>query len=371
VPKIERALTLARAANFPAMEADILRELGLSYCNVRGDYAAARTYLEEALRIYRETGDRMGEGRTLNALGVAAAEQGDYDRSRSYSEQGRRLCCETGNHMEEVWGIAGLGRAFLLQGDYTQAQADLKQALHAFRQMDHVYGQMFALWYLAFRDIQLGDYDRARDRSEQHLRLAQESLGWVYSSYTLISLLFHQLGDDEVAHDRAQQALLIALNDGNPAHRGDCLTLLGQALVGLGQLPEATDAYRQALDLRRELGQSHLVPEPLTGLARVALARGEMAQALAHVEEILSYLEAHPTLDGAYEPLRIYLTCHQILRAVEDPRAEEILDAAYRLLQERATKIDDEDLRRSYLENVAAHREIVATWKAQYPPSAQ
>ena len=33
------------------------------------------------------------------------------------------------------------------------------------------------------------------------------------------------------------------------------------------------------------------------------------------------------------------------------------------LLQERAATIEDEALRRSYLENVAAHREIVALWE--------
>ena len=37
-----------------------------------------------------------------------------------------------------------------------------------------------------------------------------------------------------------------------------------------------------------------------------------------------------------------------------------LLAAAHSLLQERAGRIDDEALRRSYLENVAANREIAA-----------
>jgi hypothetical protein len=77
------------------------------------------------------------------------------------------------------------------------------------------------------------------------------------------------------------------------------------------------------------------------------------------VETILEQMRARPTLDGTDEPLRVYLTCYRVLSASQDPRAGEVLDAAYRLLQERATHIDDEDLRRSFLENVAAHREIV------------
>ena len=43
---------------------------------------------------------------------------------------------------------------------------------------------------------------------------------------------------------------------------------------------------------------------------------------------------------------------------------EEVLVQGYRLMQERADKIDDPSLRRSYLEHVAAHHEIAAANEA-------
>jgi hypothetical protein len=69
----------------------------------------------------------------------------------------------------------------------------------------------------------------------------------------------------------------------------------------------------------------------------------------------LEFLE-HGSLDGTEEPLRIYLTCYRGLKSNQDPRDEEILDTAHALLQERAAKIDDEKLRRSFLEDVVASR---------------
>jgi hypothetical protein len=80
------------------------------------------------------------------------------------------------------------------------------------------------------------------------------------------------------------------------------------------------------------------------------------------VEEILAYLD-HGTLAGTDEPLRIYLTCYQILQANRDPRGDEILVTAHTQLQERATQIEDETLQRSFFENIAAHREIVAAYR--------
>ena len=133
---------------------------------------------------------------------------------------------------------------------------------------------------------------------------------------------------------------------------------LGQAHQTRQSLPEAADAYRQALALRRELGQPHLVTEPLAGLARVCLIQGNPIEAQALVEEILGHLESH-TLEGTEEPIRVYLTCYRVLTVNQDSRARELLDKAHTLLQERAGKIGDEEMRRSYLENVCAHYEIV------------
>jgi hypothetical protein len=99
--------------------------------------------------------------------------------------------------------------------------------------------------------------------------------------------------------------------------------------------------------------------EPLAGLARVSLAQGDLARALAYIEQILSYLDGS-TLYGTAEPLRIYLTCYQVLDAVGDPRARAILTTAYQLLQEQTAKISDRDLRDSFLKNVPAHREILS-----------
>ena len=98
--------------------------------------------------------------------------------------------------------------------------------------------------------------------------------------------------------------------------------------------------------------------EPLAGLARVCLIQENPIEAQALVDGILGHLESH-TLEGTEEPVRVYLTCYRVLTANQDLRAGELLDTAHRLLQERAAKIGDEEMRRSYLENVPAHREIV------------
>ena len=93
-------------------------------------------------------------------------------------------------------------------------------------------------------------------------------------------------------------------------------------------------------------------------LAHVALAQNDRTAALAYVEEILAYLQIG-SLAGADAPFRVYLTCYHVLQAHSDSRAPTILQLAHELLQTRAATIGDERLRRLFLENVPAHRELV------------
>ncbi len=357
--QLERALDLARATRSRRVEAGALFNLGW-VCWHLGDYGASGDYFRRALSIYREIGDRQGESAALRQIGVIAQVCHNYTEARTYYEQTLALCREIGERHCEAIALSNLGLACTQQGDYAEAGAYYERALQIGRELGSRRTEGVALINLGYALDQQGDYAGARIHYEQSLRIYREIGDRQSESLTLacLGLLAHHLGDDEMARERCLQALRIAREIGNRRVEGYVLTRLGHALAGLGRLAEAAEIYRQALTLQRELGQANLAMEPLAGLARVALAQGDVAQAQAHVAEVLAHLEAH-TVDGADEPLRVYLTCYRVLSAAGDPRAHEVLATAYHLLQERADRIGDEGLHRAFLENVAAHRQIV------------
>jgi tetratricopeptide (TPR) repeat protein len=178
-------------------------------------------------------------------------------------------------------------------------------------------------------------------------------------------LLCHHLGEDLDAREYCQHALEIAREIGERESEVVALIHLAHALVGLGHLDEATAAYYQSFNIRRDFGQLHLVSEPLAGLVRVRMMQNNPIEAQSLVEQILKHLESHTT-EGTEEPTRIYLTCYRVLASNHDPRAKGMLNLAHKLLQERAGRIDDEKMRHSYLENVSAHREIVREFARNY-----
>jgi diguanylate cyclase (GGDEF)-like protein len=317
--RLNRARLLSEMAQLRQVEADSLHNLGNTSWS-RGDYDTARAHHEQSLCIYREIGDRRGESTMLNNLGNVSLDQGDIAQAQAYHEQALRICREIGDRGGEACMLGCLGLVSSTAGDYAQAKTDYEQALHIAREIGARRGESMVLF----------------------------SLGQAY----------HHLGDDETAQKHSRQASRIAQELGDRQVQASALTHLGHALLGLGHLTEAATVYRQALTLRRELGQSHRTLELHAGLACVFLAQNSPPQALDQVEQVLRHIESG-TLNGVEEPFQVYLTCYRVLRANQDPRAKQVLNAAHRLLQERAFKIADEELRRKFLNNVAAHREIV------------
>jgi tetratricopeptide (TPR) repeat protein len=419
----EQALALARESGARQVEADTLTGLGWAFWHSGTSYATVDTTSDEegvplsheqalhlcheqALRLYRETGDRRGEATALNALGVLYVGQGELPKARTYYEETLAIQREIGNRLGEAGPTGNLAWVYRGEDDYAGAIECLERELAIRREVGHRplerldlidigqtlgaqghYTQGEDLIWQACRvlgdtggqdpggaelsDLGLiryyqGDYAQARAFLEKALPLRKSAAPFEQSKdRAVLSLISHAQGDDEAALDFAQQSLERG-RDRYHLGRGDSALVRGHALSGLGDAEGATAAYQQALLRYRQSGFLNPPMEALAGLARVALEQRDPAQALLHVEEILDHLQAH-TLDGTYEPFRIYLTCVRVLQAHEDARAAGVLRTAHTLLQERAAGIEDERLRRSFLENVPAHQELIREYEQPGP----
>jgi tetratricopeptide (TPR) repeat protein len=219
-----------------------------------------------------------------------------------------------------------------------------------------------ALVQLGIDADRVGHYEQAHAYFEQVMPLYQENRGQHLESFlTYRGLLAHHMGQNEAAVDYVRRSLAGMQAEGDRRSEVRALTVLGHALLDLAQSDDAFNTYRQAVALAYELKRERLAIEPLAGLARVALALGNVSGALEYVGTIRRWLQTQ-TVEGLDEPLRIYLTCYQVLNAAGDEDAKSILHAAYTMLDEWANKLEVAEQRHAYLYDVAAHRDIVRTW---------
>ncbi len=354
-----QALALYRTLNAAQGEAKTLIHLA-NILDDQGEYALATTYYQQALTLQRERNDRVGESMVLFNLAVHYRNQDDFNGAAASYEQALQLCRTTG-HQEYIGVVlCHLGTLYVDRGEYTAALAVLIQALEHSRMISDQYNESLALDGLGLLHHYLGDYDRAASYYKQALDICH-SIGYqpgVQRMLGLLGMLAYHRGDLARATELLQQAFEQGTEESRRYEVGSLLIYLGHVRAEQGQLAAAADAYGQALTLLRAMCQHNQATEALAGLARVALMEGSPPAALPQVEEILHHLQEQPQLPGTDEPLRVYLTCYQFLQAINDARAPDILQAASTILQARAASIDDERLRRSFLENVAVHRAL-------------
>jgi class 3 adenylate cyclase/tetratricopeptide (TPR) repeat protein len=322
----KRALDLAEPAKLHDLAGRAYAVMAWAGFQLR-EYESALFQAKMALELARRTDNHRVERISLMAVGTINSSIGNYTVARTYQESALALAREIGDPAQEATALGNLGVNLTLLGDFPKAQDMYQQLLDISRDIGEPVSQAVALVNLGWVSSAQGLWDLARDHSLAGVEMARK----------------------------------IDFNESV----AEGLVWLGHAWLGLGQPEKAAVAYLEALDIRRALNQSNLAMGALAGLARAALVQGDLTIGLERINEILTYLAAGGTLDGTWEPLRIYQTCVQVLEVAEDERAVKILEDAYDFLQERAARISDEDDRRLYLEHVPWHREIVAVWESR------
>ena len=207
--------------------ASLCNQLGY-YLHERGEYAAARNYLEQAVAIRRRLLGRRhpATATSLNNLGLLLQDMGNHDAARGYLEQALAIFRQVlgQQHLQTAGSLNNLGFLLRAMGDNHGARNYFEQAL-------------------AIQSQLLGP---------QHLDTAQ--------SLNNLGRLLHELGDYAGARNYLERALAVYeqfLGRQHPA-TATALNNLGALLQDMGDLPAAQNYYQQALAIRRQLlGEQH------------------------------------------------------------------------------------------------------------------
>ncbi len=319
-----RAVACAERAGHPAA-ALLARINGARALQFQGDYAAAQAHVEQALVLAREAGNRSVEATTLGQHGILATQRGRYGIARHYYRKALAVARAIGHRSLESGMINNLGETEQQLGNYDAALELFEAGRRLSAEIDQRYADSYLLANMSISAFRRGD--------------AAASIGWSTQAMQLA----------EELKDRDLQAVLHSVR----AH----------AHVALRELDEAAACYQASLALFREIGRTTMPPEPIAGLARIALARGDIEGAMTAIGEVIAHVDGGGSIDGTEDPLWIYLTCHDVLAAAGSPRAWEFLTTAHGLLRERAALLGDEE-RATFLANVPTNRAIVAAWAA-------
>lgn len=368
---LQRAHTLAEKASQTDLAADCLMNLG-NVSWAQGDYQQARTQYSQALQGKKQAANGRGESILLNNLGVVAYSQSDYETAERHYKAALDLMRVFGDRRNESFVLGNLGLVAAHLGHYHLAETYQQQSLRLRQQTADRYGENLARMNLGTIALYQGDYSAAQAHYEQALRQYQidNNLQSQAEIFAYLALLHYQLHAHTTAHEFAQAAVNITDSIGLRSEAVLALRNRGHIAAAQQDWGSAQADYKRALALCYEIGNENWAQEVIAGLARIAHAQADLPTAVAHVEGILRHLQIS-NVHGTDEPLRIYLTCVQVLQAANDRRAAPLLTSAYQLLHERATSIPDLTLRQKYLTAVPHHQTVQQLYHHQMSLTAE
>ncbi|MBE7480322.1 MAG: protein kinase [Polyangiaceae bacterium] len=261
--------------------------------------------------------DHEGRGWIARAEGYAALVAGDAATYLEKTELAARCFEEANEERHALTFQTSVGFAHIALGQYAQAEAILRDVLARAERMNLALTRAIAKHNLGYAVALAGDLaagiaierDAIADAVSQHDR-------WIECvSHTYLAALLSRAG-------KHAEALASALKSAELSDRPNRVLALALA-------------------------------------ARAELGRGDPSAALGHATESHYLLEELGSIEDGEGLAR--LTWVEVLRANgEREKASAALDRAQQRLRERADKISDPALRRSFLENVPEHRETLS-----------
>lgn len=207
-----------------------------------GEYQAGLEACNEAVRLYRQLGDRSGLGFALSWTGMLATLQGDNDLAERALAEAILLGRAIDSKLILIFAIGVQSQQlFLPRGDIVAARAGNEESVRLAREANAPWAEAMGVRGLARVAAALGEWDEARRHTQEAAKV------------------FREMGDRYVLNEVYAELAYIELH--------------------AGCLPEAGQLFRQCVAVWQEFGQRAEIARVLEGIAYIARAQNQPRRA--------------------------------------------------------------------------------------------
>ncbi|MEO8921533.1 MAG: tetratricopeptide repeat protein [Caldimonas sp.] len=289
---LENALVLSQQLGDRTLEGMVRLNLGALHSEQGRGLDETQAQLEAALSVLRQVGNRRAEGTTLATLSNLYFQHGRMQESQAHDEAALAIHREVGDRRFEGSVLGNLGMQYFEQGHPDEARAHVMAALEIAREVGDRRSEGIGHGSLALLLASQERIDEAMSHYTQALSIAREVGHRRHEGYVLGNLgqlLGVQRRDDEEAIRLLQGALSIHREVTDQRSEGIVLGYLGDLRAQQGQIGEAREAMASAEALLREVGDALELAKIRCMRGRVEFDAGDhdlAAAALADAERL-------------------------------------------------------------------------------------
>lgn len=342
VARLERAFSEAHdsflAAGEPERAAATLVELGSALSSVGGELGleAAQAAFEEALALWRGTGNLAGQASTLNWAARIYNEQRRPAEALAAYRSALAVAEKAGDYRLEARALLGLGVISKGLAQFAEAETAYRRALAIAQTREDLRLQCVASTRLGSLLGGRGEITRALDLDRQSVDLCTRAGDELEVAGALSNLGadYQDLGRSREARDSYHRAAELAAGLGDKQLAATIALNEGNLLLALGQNRKARVSYETALALFEEIGDERQV-HALLSLGRLERAEAQFDRALAFAERARERAEQGSPLLEAPTARALGVALRDVGRDGEGLRFLEEAAAEHRRLEER------------------------------------
>ncbi|QLE56636.1 tetratricopeptide repeat protein [Nostoc sp. TCL26-01] len=298
IAKYEQALKIWRETGDRNFEATTLLSIGTLYL-IQGGNQKALDYFNQGLTIRRELKDRVGEAIMLYSIAGSLANLGERTKAVTYYNQALALFRDEKKPDLAAQTLVSLGGVYFKLGDTKQSLDVFNQALAIQRNQNNQDGQADILQTIGLIYTQVGESAKALDALNQALQIQQQRKDLLGQAKILDSLgiLYFSIGDSEKAFNSLNQSLALQRQvqgtlSGtalvfNLTQQASTFMVLAGAYTSSGEPQKAVDAFKQAIALLQKVGNRDLEADVLNQVSITYDQLGEKQQALDALNQAL------------------------------------------------------------------------------------
>ena len=250
----------------------------------------AHSHLIEALDIYRDLGDRVGEARQTYQLMATAWLRDDIEEATRLAPMAEGLTREVGDDWMLAWTLAVWGTMARLQGDLVLAREKMTESHRLFLDHSGVLDVGWSALRLGALARDEGDYNEASDRYREGrdlLVIAGDSLGLAHADAGLGAMAW-LAGDRDYALELFKSVLAgFSLYEEASNNLFEMKTMI-QSNPTTGELARVVEQNRdRAASPNEEAGASAALGEYLYHMGKTAFRHQQLQRARAALRESL------------------------------------------------------------------------------------
>jgi predicted ATPase/class 3 adenylate cyclase len=250
----ERALAHWERLGNRLGQARALENLGLIELHDRGNPARAKALHEASLSLFQAESERAGTAAALKSLGDVALTEADYTTADALYAEALAMHRELNDLRGVAADLTSLGALAFFRGNLDLAVLRYEECLASWRELGDVQGTAIATGNLGEVLDHVGDRERARKLFEEGLALSRE-LGdpqGVAFAQSHLARLLRQEGETERAAKLYAEGARICEAIGDVPRFAECMEGLAGTLIDLGEHEHAVRLLGAADRLRED-----------------------------------------------------------------------------------------------------------------------